>query len=131
MKAGASALMPRGLPGRHAIDGYGMGGFRFGGMSHRGSLLALPSGIKAWPVTSAAEISTTSLALLFDEPLAEIGLCLIGTGTSQVFLPAALARHLREQGISFEVMSTGAAARTYNVLLAEGRLVSACLIAVA
>ncbi len=108
-----------------------MGGFRFGGMSHRGSLLALPSGIRAWPVTEAADISLATLAPLFDEPAGDIGLCLIGTGTSQVFLPPALARDLRARGLVFEVMTTGAAARTYNVLFAEGRQVSACLIAVA
>ncbi|MBV1707770.1 MAG: hypothetical protein KGQ37_11250 [Hyphomicrobiales bacterium] len=108
-----------------------MGGFRFGGMSHRGSLLVLPSGIRAWPVTQAAEISLATLAPLFDEPAGEIGLCVIGTGTSQVFLPPELVRDLRARGLNFEVMSTGAAARTYNVLFAEGRLASACLIAVA
>ncbi len=131
MNAGAPAAAPQYLPGRHAIDGYGMGGFRFGGMSHRGSLLALPSGIRAWPVTEAADISLATLAPLFDEPAGDIGLCLIGTGNSQVFLPPALARDLRARGLVFEVMTTGAAARTYNVLFAEGRQVSACLIAVA
>ena len=35
------------VPGRAPIDAYGNGGFRFADMSHRGSILALPSGIKA------------------------------------------------------------------------------------
>ncbi len=48
------------------IDGYGKGGFRFGGMSHRGSLLCLPSGIWAWPVTDAGRASTeAALAPVF------------------------------------------------------------------
>ena len=50
------------MPGRHGIDAYGNGGFRFAEMSHRGSILALPSGVKAWPVASVAEITEASLA---------------------------------------------------------------------
>lgn len=119
------------LPGLHAIDGYGRGGFRFGGMSHRGSLLLLPSGIRAWAVTEASGITLATLQQLLAVPPDQLGICLIGTGADQIFLPPALARHLRQHGLAFEVMSTGAAARTYNVLLAEGRKVSACLIAVA
>ena len=45
------------LPGAHAIEGYGAGGFRFGGMSHRGSILALPSGVYAWAAAIPAEIT--------------------------------------------------------------------------
>ncbi len=125
------AQAPQFLPGLHAVEGYGRGGFLFGGMSHRGSLLLLPTGIRAWPVSQASGITLATLQPLLDLPPDELGICLIGTGAEQVFLPPALARQLREHGLSFEVMSTGAATRTYNVLLAEGRKVSACLIAVA
>ena len=131
MSASHPVVAPQFLPGLHAIEGYGRGGFLFGGMSHRGSLLLLPSGIRAWAVTQASEITLVTLQPLLDVPPGELGLCLIGTGAEQVFLPAALARLLRERGLSFEVMSTGTATRTFNVLLDEGRKVSACLIAVA
>ena len=47
------------VPGRHLIDGYGKGGFRFADMSHQGSLLAFPSGIYAWPVTRFDAITST------------------------------------------------------------------------
>ena len=67
------------LPRPAPIDGYGKGGFRFAGMSHRGSLLCLPSGIWAWPVNAASEISEASLAQVFAEA-SEIGLFLLGTG---------------------------------------------------
>ena len=50
------------LPGRHQLEAYGNGGFRFGGMSHRGSVLALPSGVRAWPVRSVSEIGEAALA---------------------------------------------------------------------
>src|SRR6202030_4497545 len=53
------------LPRRAPIDAYGQGGFRFADMSHRGSLLCLPSGIWAWPVTKVTEIDEISLSRVF------------------------------------------------------------------
>lgn len=118
------------VPGRHLIDSYGRGGFRFGGMSHRGSILILPSGIRAWPVESAAAIDRAALrpVLQADEP---IEFLLVGTGPEIAVLPDALRRPFRERGISLDAMATGAAARTYNVLVAENRRVAAALVAVA
>jgi uncharacterized protein len=116
-------------PGRAPIDAYGDGGFRFAGMSHRGSLLILPSGMHAWPPASMAEIKTDSFALAFAEQ-ATIGLMLFGTGEMQVFPSADIRRAFAMRAITLEAMDTGAAARTYNVLLAEGRAVAAALIAI-
>ena len=117
------------LPGRYQIDAYGNGGFRFADMSHRGSILALPSGIKAWAVAGMADLTLESLAPLVAEAEA-VDLVLVGTGPDIVPLPEAVRRNLREVGIGVEVMQTGAAARTYNILLAENRKVAAALIAV-
>ena len=119
----------RHFPGRAPIEAYGAGGFRFADMSHRGSILALPSGIWAWPPKSAAEIDEASLARVFAERT-EIDIFLIGCGRDPVLLPAPLREHLRGAGISFDVLPTHAAASTYSVLLAEGRRVAAALIAV-
>ncbi len=55
---------------------------------------------------------------------------LVGTGREVVFLPPALSQRSREAGIGVDVMQTGAAARTYNIMLAENRPVAAALIAV-
>ncbi|KRE15042.1 hypothetical protein ASE63_17515 [Bosea sp. Root381] len=117
------------VPGRHPLDAFGAGGFRFAGMSHRGSILATPSGIRIWPVTRFAEITPESLRPVLDEAEA-IDFLLIGTGADITFIPAALREHLRAAGITVEGMATGAAARTYNVLVAEDRRVAAALIAV-
>lgn len=118
------------FPGRAPIDAYGNGGFRFADMSHRGSLLCIPSGIYGWAPTAFAEIDRTSLERVIEEAQG-ISLLLVGTGDRlQPPLPAALKSIIREAGISVEVMSTGAAVRTYNVLLAEERAVAAALIAV-
>ena len=125
----AEPQAPGFLPGRHAIEAYGRGGFRFAGMSHRGSILILPSGIHAWPVTDAKTITSADLrAFLKEEPAVEF--VLIGTGPQIVPLPDRLKMPFREAAISVDAMQTGAAARTYNVLLAEERRVAAALIAV-
>ena len=117
------------LPGRHGIDAYGNGGFRFGQMSHRGSILLLPSGVRAWDVSAPSAIDGPSLSPVLAEAEA-IELLLIGTGADIVFLPEALRQRLKAAGIGLDTMQTGAAARTYNVMVAEGRRVAAALIAV-
>jgi uncharacterized protein len=117
------------LPGAHVIEGYGGGGFRFGGMSHRGSILALPSGIYAWSATNPAEISIDSLGQLFAEPAGLVEHLLVGTGVELRPLDAPLRQRLREAGIRAEPMPTGAAARTYSILLGERRRVAAALLA--
>jgi uncharacterized protein len=118
------------LPGAHAIEGYGAGGFRFGGMSHRGSILALPSGIYAWPAATPAEITIESLEPLFREAPGLIEHLLIGTGVDLVPLSLALRQRLHLAGVRPEPMQTGAAARTYSILLGEKRRVAAALLAV-
>ncbi|MGB8278562.1 MAG: Mth938-like domain-containing protein [Methylovirgula sp.] len=118
------------LPGRHVIEGYGGGGFRFAGMSHRGSILALPSGISAWDAVAPEDISIASLGPVFDEAEGSIEHLLIGTGPTLVPLERSLREKLREMGIMAEPMATGAAARTYSILLGEDRRVAAALLAV-
>jgi uncharacterized protein len=118
------------LPQAAEIDAYGKGGFRFAGMSHRGSLLCLPEGIWPSPVTAPREIDESALALVLTaEP--KIDHCLIGTGPDPWLLPRELAARFAERGIAVETMTTGAAVRTYNILVAERRRIAALLIAVA
>jgi uncharacterized protein len=116
------------LPRRVPIDGYGKGGFRFEGMSHRGSLLCLPSGLWAWPVALAAGISEAALAAVFAEA-AEIDLFLLGIGRERWIMPDALFDRFRAFKINVEATRTGSAISTYNILLGEGRRVAAGLIA--
>ncbi len=118
------------VPGRHIIDTYGNGGFRFAGMSHRGSILLLPSGVRAWPVTAPQQIDRNALRPVQAEA-AGIELLLVGTGLDIAAIDPALRGWLRQAGVGLDVMQTGAAARTYNILVAENRKVAAALIAVA
>jgi uncharacterized protein len=118
------------LPGQYEIDAYGKGGFRFSDMSHRGSLLALPSGMRAWEVSALSDTAPPDFAFVLAEA-SMIELLLIGAGRDIASLPQAVRDVLREAGIRVDVMQTGAAARTYNILLGEKRKVAAALIAVA
>ena len=118
------------FPGRAPIDAYGNGGFRFADMSHRGSILCLPDGVFAWDAILADELKPAHLSRVITT-LSPPGFLLLGTGLSQVFPPSAIVAQFAEAGLGLEAMSTGAACRTYNVLLAEGRPVAAALIAVA
>jgi len=118
------------FPGRAPIDAYGSGGFRFAEMSHRGSILALPSGIHGWDVERFEDIGLQSLEKVLADA-ADIEVLLIGCGPDLRVLPKPLRETLRtEHGIVTEPMATGAAVRTFNVLLAEERAVAAALIAV-
>lgn len=118
------------VPGRHIIDTYGNGGFRFAGMSHRGSILLLPSGVRAWPVTAPQQIDRNALRPVQAEA-AGIELLLVGTGLDIAAIDPALRGWLKDAGVGLDVMQTGAAARTYNILVGENRKVAAALIAVA
>ena len=117
------------LPRLVPIDGYGKGGFRFGDMSHRGSLLCLPSGIWAWPVVRPAEIDESALEPVFAEA-DRIGLFLLGAGRDRWNVSEPLQDRFRNAQINVEVTRTGTAVSTYNILLGEGRRVAAGLVAV-
>jgi uncharacterized protein len=117
------------LPRPAPIEAYGNGGFRFGGMSHRGSLLCFPDGIWAWPVDGLAALNEAALAPVFARAGA-LDVFLIGTGADLALLPQALRARFHDLSLSVDTMATGAAVRTYNTLLAENRRVGAGLIAV-
>ena len=117
------------FPAQAPIEAYGNGGFRFADMSHRGSLLLLPTGIFGWDVASAEALDVSDFArVLSGEPRIEF--LLLGTGERQVRPARAIRDAFSAAGIGLDPMDTGAAVRTYNVLLAERRLFGAALIAV-
>ncbi|MEF0938964.1 Mth938-like domain-containing protein [Rhizobium sp. BR 362] len=117
------------FPGRAPIDAYGNGGFRFADMSHRGSLLCLPSGIYGWDMTAEDALTPAHFQKVLDEA-AGIEVLLVGTGMELRPLPSELRAVLRAKQISSDSMNTGAAVRTFNIMLAESRAVAAALIAV-
>lgn len=115
-------------PGIAPVDAYGNGGFRFAGMSHRGSIVCLPDAIEAWGVTRPEDVTVESLGRILAAG-EHIDFALLGTGERHVPATSDVRSAFAAAGISLDVMATGPAARTYNVLIAEGRRVAAALIA--
>ena len=111
------------------IDAYGNSGFRFRDMSHKGSLLILPSGMYSWPPREASALSTADFEAVWQEA-PEIGFLLLGTGDVQTWPDREIERTFVDHDVALEVMQTGAAVRTYNILIGEQRPVAAALIAV-
>lgn len=114
---------------RQLIQSYGGGGFRISGARHRGSVLVFPARTLAWAVDAADAASAASLAAVSEEE-PKVELLLIGTGPRMLPIPAELRAHFRGMRVVVEGMDTGAACRTYNVLLAEERRIAAALIAI-
>jgi uncharacterized protein len=117
------------LPHQALIDSHGGGGFRFADMSHKGSLLCLPDGVWAWPVTTPGEISEAALSQVFARA-SDLDFFILGAGAAPWIMSAALRQRFRDAHISADVMMTGPAVRTYNVMLMESRRVGAGLIAI-
>jgi uncharacterized protein len=116
-------------PGRAPVEAYGGGGFRFAGMSHRGSILLLPSGIFAWPVTGMADLEASRLEQVFRER-AEIDLMILGTGAAMARPSPAIRDAFAAADIQLDCMATPFAISTYNLLLEEKRKVAAGLLAI-
>lgn len=112
------------------VTAYGNGGFRFADMSHKGSILCLPTGVFAWEPASVAELVASHFGRVFAD-LKRPGVLLLGSGSKQIYPPVDVIAAFIDTRISLEVMTTGAAVRTYNIMLGEKRIVAAALIAVA
>jgi uncharacterized protein len=115
--------------GRQVIEAYGDGTFRVSGTVHRGSVVVFVDRTLAWQVSDMTEVSAESLAAVGQaEPTVEV--LLLGCGAKAAMVPKALRAALRETGVVIDAMDTGAACRTFNLLMAEGRRAAAALIAV-
>ncbi|HEV2161051.1 MAG TPA: Mth938-like domain-containing protein [Stellaceae bacterium] len=111
--------------GRQVVDSYGRNGFHVSGVAYAGAILVTAEATVAWPVGSLDAITPDSLSALFDRG---IEILLLGCGPRMVPVPPALRAALKAKGIVIDAMDTGAACRTYNVLVAEERHVAAALL---
>ncbi len=114
---------------RQLIEGYGDGRFRIAGEIYDGSVIVFPERAVTWPVASIDEVTLESLHAVTDGTT-EVDLLLLGCGARMQLITRAFRQPLRDAGVVLEPMDTGAAARTFNVLMAEERRVAAALIAV-
>jgi uncharacterized protein len=117
--------------GRQVVESYGEGRFRVTNQLYASAILIFPERTLAWPVTGFAEASLENLApVLAAGREGAVELLLLGQGRQMQLVPPALRQGLRAAGVVVEPMDTGAACRTYNVLMAEGRRIAAALIPV-
>ncbi len=113
--------------GRLLVQSYGGGGFKVAGARHQGSILLFPDRILPWPVAALADVTADSLRPVADaDPPVEV--LIIGCGARHDRLAPSLREALG--GVAVDVMATGPACRTYNVLAGEDRRVAAALIAI-
>jgi len=111
------------------IHGYGDGGFRVSGNRHSGCLFLLPRLTSAWtPPSDLDSMKAADLLPLLGDPVAP--LLVLGAGAAPQHPFSELGAALRGHGVAFELLSTPAACRTWNVLMSEGRAAAAALVAI-
>jgi uncharacterized protein len=118
-----TALVPA---DRQVIERYSPSGFRVAGVIWRGPVLVFPDVTMSWAVTETVALTSSSL-----EPVVKHGgvqILLLGLGRRMQPVSHQLRAQMRQAGIVLEPMDTGAACRTYNMLMAEDRRVAAALI---
>jgi len=121
-----STSVPEGL---QVVDSYGPGRFRIASVVWSSCVIVTPEQTVEWPISNISDVDADSLRAIFTaDPGIEV--LLIGTGKKMERIPNELRERIRSQGVGVDSMDTGAACRTYNVLLAEGRRVAAALMLV-
>ncbi len=124
-------LIPK---GKQVIEKYGNGGFTISGRKFSSSVIIFPDEVVQWEVASPDK----SIQALLDyvtsaenrEKFAQADIFILGTGSEVQFIEGNLKESFRRHGIYLEVMTTGSACSTYNVLLTEGRNIIAALVVV-
>jgi uncharacterized protein len=115
--------------GRQIVEAYGDGGFKVSGKAYQGAVLVFPGRTLGWTARDFTELTAEDFAAVIEAGRSgEVSLMLLGSGARMQMLSPVLRQALRQAGIVTEVMDTGAACRTYNVLMAEGRLIVAALL---
>ena len=115
-------IMPPVGANAQLILSYGPAGFRIGHGQYATHVLVLPTETHGW----SGELTLEALAPLFTyDPVTEV--LLIGTGARHEMVDLGLRKALKERGLAIDTMDTGAACRTFNILLGEGRRVAVAL----
>lgn len=119
------------IPGnRWVIDGYGPNFFRLSGTVYEGPMLVFPTAIVSWSVTNIEDVTSDRVIDVVSQAPIDLEILLLGSGATMALVPREVRESAVDRGVSVDVMDTGAACRTFNVLLAEGRRVGAALIPV-
>ena len=112
---------------RQVIESYGRASFRVSGVVHEGAILVFPDKTVPLAAREMSEVNEGSLAPVLARGR-DVEILLLGCGARMMLVPKSLRTRLKEAGIVVDAMDTGAACRTYNVLMAEDRRVAAALL---
>lgn len=114
--------------GAKIIQSYAGGTFRVSGQVYSSPIFVLPHAVVPWPVDKKGieDLEYSDFGPILAQS-GDIDVLFVGTGRKLVFMNAPLKQSLKQNGMVPECMDTGAACRTYNVLMAEGRRVCAAL----
>lgn len=120
-------ITPLVRPGLKLVEGYGPGRFRIAGEIFTTPVLVFPEEVHLWDATIPLKFEDFSLFL---DRAETVEFLILGTGTQAVRPSLQIRKTLEESGVVLESMDTGAACRTFNVLLSEGRQVASALMPV-
>jgi uncharacterized protein len=123
-------ILPMPLQDRQVVQRYDKGGFRVSDQEWRGGIIIFPTRTVGWPYSMLAELDIAAFAPIQAANDPRVELLIVGTGSKMALLPSVLRAELRAAGLAVDVMDTGAACRTYNILVGEERRVAAALLPV-
>lgn len=113
--------------GRKIIQSYGADGFKISGAKYTTPVIVTPTDVLVWNVDGLDAEMDSSLFSELEPMKSDLDVLLVGCGHGAFFISPQKRQFLKDCGYMVDVMDTGAACRTYNVLLAEGRRVAAAL----
>ena len=113
--------------GRQIIQSYGPAGFKVSGQRYETGIAVTPENTDIWTKKQLNDLSIDDFMSIL-EKADSYDVCLLGTGAVSVFPESSLLKELKSKGLKPDIMDSGAACRTYNVLMAEGRRVIALLL---
>ena len=113
---------------RQILQAYGRDGFRVSDVQWPGAVIVFPTRTVNWAVRTLADLTVEAFRPVGEATDPPVELLLIGTGRRMVLLSSKLQAGIRALGFGIDVMETGAACRTYNVLIGEERRVAAALL---
>ena len=112
-----------------AIESFGGGGFRIGGLWRPGSLLVMGGDVEDWGVARLSDLTPADLDPVIRRGREAFEFLLLGTGAAQALPPKAVRDAVALSGLGLEFLATDAAARLHNVLASEGRRFATALVA--
>ncbi len=121
-------IIPNDNSGGNILESYGKGRFTISGDIVNSSIIIWPEDFKKWQVKDFSQLAINSFNDFLSLDLG-IEILLLGCGIQTKFVAGDIRSHIKQAGMNFEFMTTAAAARSYNVMITDGRRVAAALIA--